>query len=478
MPEEKNLRQKLLDEMPGMPALMNHPEIKILRETYPTLYINEIVRRELDSVRQYILGASDEELKEYNLEEEAIARRSLDLAGRAVQPSVKPVINAAGVILHTALGRAPISPAAREAVHLALRGYCTVAINEETGKRGDRHLHLDRLLAHITGHEAGMMVNNNAAATMLILNTLAAGREVIVSRGQLIEIGGAFRIPDVMERSGCKLVEVGTTNRTHLHDYENAITENTAAILRVHTSNYTIIGFTGEVPLPELAALGRKHNLPVIDDLGSGALYDLSEFGLPKEPMVQESVRDGMDVICFSGDKMLGGPQGGFLVGKKSIIDQVKKNPLTRALRCDKMSYAAAEGTLKLFLEPDKLKDTHPVLHMITEDPASVRRRAQALRRRILQQVEGKAELSVVPGETEMGSGSLPGKSIPTYVLKLMPLKRTPDCISGALRKVNPPVFSRIAEDAVLFDLRTVFREDERILGDCIVQALERAYAE
>ncbi len=472
MPEENSLRNEMLKQMPGMPVLMNHPEIKLLRDTHPTLYINDIVRRELDSLRSFILGASEEELAGMEIREEDIASRALDVARRAVGPSVKPVINAAGVILHTALGRAPLAPAAREAVHLALGGYCTVAMNEETGKRGDRHLHTERLLAHITGAEAGIVVNNNAAGTMLILNTLGQGKEVVVSRGQLIEIGGAFRIPEVMERSGCKLVEVGTTNRTHLRDYENAITEDTAAILRVHTSNYRIIGFTGEVPLPELAALGRKYNLPVIDDLGSGALVDLSQFGLPKEPTIQESMRDGMDVICFSGDKMLGGPQGGYLIGRRDIIERVKKNPLTRALRLDKMAYAAHEATLKLFLEPDKLRETHPVLKMITEDPAAIRRRTQTLRRKILPLVGDKAELSVIPGETEMGSGSLPGKGLKTYVLKVAPAKYTPDCIGERLRKSSPPIFSRIEKDAVLLDLRTVFKGEEKILGEKLVEAL------
>jgi L-seryl-tRNA(Ser) seleniumtransferase len=471
MSDEKKLRQKLLDTLPGMPALLNHPDIRALRKSHPTLFVNDIVRRELDGLRQAILGSPVEALDALVVDEAGIAAKALEVAHRVLEPSVKPAINAAGVILHTALGRAPLARAAQESVALALGGYATLAINEETGKRGDRHSHLDRLLAHITGAEAGIVVNNNAAGTMLILNTLAQGKEVIVSRGQLIEIGGAFRIPDVLERSGCKLVDVGTTNRTHLRDYENAITEETAAILRVHTSNYRIIGFTSEVPLPELAALGRKHNLPVIDDLGSGALVDLSQFDLPKEPLVQESVRDGMDVICFSGDKMLGGMQGGFLVGRREIIDRVKKNPLTRALRCDKMSYAAAEATLKLYLEPEKLEETHPVLHMITEKPESVKRRTQTLRRWLAPDLKDKAELSVIPGATEMGSGSLPGETIPTFVLQMKLKGISPDDFGKKLRLGRPPVFSRIAEDAVLFDLRTVFKGQERLLGESIKAA-------
>lgn len=473
MLDENSLRRKLLDGLPGMPALMNHPEIRSFREAYPTLFVNDVVRRELEGVRQAILEAPVGRLTDLQTDEAAIAERALQVIRRAVAPSVGRAINAAGVILHTALGRAPLTPDARDAVHLTLQGYCTLAINRETGRRGDRHLHTDRLLSHLTGAEAGLIVNNNAAATMLILNTLAQGKEVIVSRGQLIEIGGAFRIPDVMARSGCKLVEVGTTNRTHLRDYENAITEETAILLRVHTSNYRIIGFTGEVPLRELADLGRKRGLPVVDDIGSGALVDLSQYGLPKEPTVQESVRDGADVACFSGDKMLGGPQCGIIVGRRDIIERIKRNPLTRALRCDKMTYSAAEATLKLYLEPEKLPQVHPVLSMITEESASVKRRAQALRRRIASQIGGKAEVSVVPDETEMGSGSLPGRSIPTYSLQVKPESVSPDEFGRRLRLGDPPVFTRITEESVRFDLRTVFRGEEKILGECIVKALK-----
>lgn len=472
MEDGKNLRAKLLDKLPGMPALLNQPDIRLLRDTYPTLYINDIVRRELESVRNFILDAHAEDLVDFSVDEDEIARKALEVARRAVEPSVKPAINAAGVILHTALGRAPIAEAARKSVDIALRGYCTLAINEESGRRGDRHLHTDRLLAHLTGTESGIMVNNNAAGTMLILNTLAQGKEVIVSRGQLIEIGGAFRIPEVMERSGCKLIEVGTTNRTHLRDYENAITENTAIILRVHTSNYRIIGFTGEVPLRELAVLAHSRGIPLVDDLGSGALVDLSEFGLPREPLVQDSVRAGADVICFSGDKMLGGPQGGFLIGKRDIIERVKKNPLTRALRCDKMSYAAAEATLKLYLEPQKLTQTHPVLCMITETPESVKKRTMSLKRRLAGDLKEKAAMTVIQGETEMGSGSLPGRSLQTYVLRLRPLTMAPDEIGRRLRLGRPPVFTRIAGEAVIFDLRTVPRSEEKILAQRIREVL------
>ncbi len=476
MADIKKKRRELLDKIPGMPALLNHPDIRKLREMHPTLYVNDIVRRTLERLRKRILEAKGEDLGGIAVDSENICREALERAKRALQPSVRPAINAAGVILHTALGRAPLAPAAQQAVADAIRGYCTLAIDEDTGKRGDRHLHLDQLIAHVTGAEAGIMVNNNASGTMLILNTLAQGREVIVSRGQLIEIGGAFRIPEVMERSGCKLVEVGTTNRTHLHDYERAINENTAAILRVHTSNYRIIGFTGEVPLPELADLAHRYNLPVIDDLGSGALVDLSQWGLPKEPTVQESVKAGMDVICFSGDKMFGGPQGGYLVGKREIIERVKKNPLTRALRGDKLQYSAAEATWKLFLEPEKLTRTHPVLGMITEPAASVRRRAQRLKRRLAPVLQDRAETAVAADTTEMGSGSLPGKGIPTYVLRISPVKRTPECIAEALRKGDPPVFTRIAGDALVIDLRTVFKREEAILEQCLVQAFKRVY--
>ncbi|MFH1862174.1 MAG: L-seryl-tRNA(Sec) selenium transferase [bacterium] len=471
--DEKDLRKRLLDNLPGMPHLLNHPGIKTLRENHPALFVHDVVRRELEKVRRFILEASAEELSGFSMNQEVFVKQALHAARRAVMPSVKPAINAAGVILHTALGRAPLADAARQAVHRALQGYCTLAINEDTGKRGDRHLHLDHLLAFVTGAESGIMVNNNAAGTMLILNTLAKGKEVIVSRGQLIEIGGAFRIPEVLERSGCKLVEVGTTNRTHLRDYAAAITENTALLLRVHTSNYRIIGFTSEVPLRDLTQLGRAKNIPVVDDLGSGALLDLSIFGLPKEPLVQESVNDGVDVVCFSGDKMLGGAQAGFLVGKREIIDQVKRNPLTRALRCDKMSYAAAEATLRLYLQPETLQQTHPVLSMILEKPESVRRRARALLRQVQSVLNDAADLSVISSETEMGSGSLPGKSLPTFALKVTPKRISADELGCKLRRGTPPVFARIESNSLLLDLRTVFRWEEKILGNCLIASLK-----
>lgn len=283
-----------------------------------------------------------------------------------------------------------------------------------------------------------------------------------------MEIGGAFRIPDVLSRSGCRLVEVGTTNRTHLRDYENAITPETSLLLRVHALNYRIIGFTSEVSVKDLVEVGRKRGLPVVDDIGLGALVDLRKFGLPEEPLVQDSVRDGADLVCFSGDKMLGGPQCGMIVGKREWVERIKRNPLTRALRCDKMTYAAAEATLKLFLEPDKLPESHPVLNMITAAPESVRKRAQNLRRRVAGKLSGRAELTVVPGETEMGSGSLPGKSIPTFLLKVKPLVIAPDELAKKLRLGHPAVFARIADDALLFDLRTVFPEEEKMLGDCL----------
>ncbi len=472
MAEEKALRQQLLDRLPGMPALLNHPEIRALRETHPTLYVNDFVRRELDDYRRSLLEASEEQLRALELDESRLVARAADLIRRAVEPSLGRAINAAGVILHTALGRAPLAAAAREAVDLALRGYTTLAINRETGQRGDRHLHTDRLLSYLTGAESGLIVNNNAAATMLILNTLAAGKEVIVSRGQLVEIGGAFRIPDVMARSGCRLVEVGTTNRTHLRDYENATTPETALLLKVHASNYRIIGFTSEVALGDLVELGKRKGLPVVDDIGSGALVDLAQFGLPKEPLVQESVRAGADVICFSGDKMLGGPQCGIIIGKRAHLERIKRNPLTRALRCDKMTYAAVEATLKLFLEPDKLTQLHPVLRMITETPDSVRRRALLLKRRLAPKLSGKAQMEVIRGETEMGSGSLPGYSLPTYLLQIKPLNRSSDEVSKRLRRGNPAVFARLAEAAVLLDLRTVLPGEERLLGDCLAAAL------
>jgi L-seryl-tRNA(Ser) seleniumtransferase len=316
-----------------------------------------------------------------------------------------------------------------------------------------------------------MFVNNNAAATLLILNTIGKGKEIIISRGQLIEIGGSFRIPEVMAQSGAILREVGTTNRTHLRDYESAINENTAAILRVHQSNYKIVGFTKDVPLEELVMLGRRYNLPVIDDLGSGALIDLSKFNLPREPLVQDSIKTGADIVCFSGDKLLGGPQCGIIVGKKEYIEKIKRNPLTRALRCDKLTSAVLEKTLQLFLKREEvILEKHTVTSLLLKPIQVIKRQANWVARRLkgLSNIKVEVRWSV----SEVGGGSLSTEQLPTYVLAIRPEKMPVEMLAKKMRLYEPPIFGRVEEDCYLIDFRTVFMDEEKIIAKALIKIL------
>ncbi|MGB8960202.1 MAG: L-seryl-tRNA(Sec) selenium transferase, partial [Candidatus Aminicenantales bacterium] len=328
------------------------------------------------------------------------------------------------------------------------------------------------LLCDLTGAEAATVANNNAAATVLILNTLARGKEVVVSRGQLVEIGGSFRMPDVMATSGAVLREVGTTNKTHLRDYEDAVTGSTGAILRVHHSNYRIVGFAEEPSIEELAALGRARGVPVVDDLGSGALVDLARFGLATEPLVAASVRAGADVICFSGDKLIGGPQSGIIVGQSAWIQMIRKNPLARAFRCGKLTLAALESTLKLFLAPDKLTERHPIYRMLALTPDELGRRAKKLAASLRKSLPASVAVSVEDGASQVGSGAVPVETLPTKVLAVRSSGLAPEDLSRRLRFFTTPVFARIHKDAVLFDLRTILPGEDALVEQALVEAL------
>ncbi len=444
-----------------MPKLLNYPQIKSLDEDrYPRPFIIDITRAELQKLRDRILAADEAYLQRINIDPEVLAQKIAQRIRLQFKPSVAPAINAAGIILHTALGRAPLCQEAQKAIADAIKNYCTLAIDRKTGKRGDRYAHVEELLCYLTGAEAAMVVNNNAGATVLVLNTMAYGKEVIISRGQLIEIGGSFRIPDIMKRSGALMIDVGTTNKTHLYDYERAISENTALLLRVHTSNYQIVGFTSEVPLKALVDLGHEHDLPVVDDIGSGCLIDFQKYGLPPEPMVQDSIKAGADIVTFSGDKILGGPQCGIIIGKKKYIDPIKKNPLTRALRCDKLTYAALEATLKLYLDEEHLAECHPVLKMLTIPTKKLANRCRTFQRHVKEALAGKCEIKISDGYSQLGSGSLPAQYLPTKLIALKPQTMSADSLAAKLREHEPPIFARIADDEVLLDFRTI-REDE-----------------
>jgi len=387
-----------------------------------------------------------------------------------LEPNYKTVINATGVVIHTNLGRSLLAQAAAQAIQKACLNYSNLEFNLDTGKRGTRYSHVEELLCLLTGAEAGLVVNNNAAAVLIVLETLTKNKDVIVSRGELVEIGGSFRIPDVMAKSGAILKEVGTTNRTHLRDYEQAITENTGAILKVHTSNYRIVGFHKSVPLPELVALAQQYDLPVIEDMGSGNLIRFDQFGLPQldEPTVQETIKAGVDVVSFSGDKLLGGPQAGIILGKKKYIELIKKNPLNRALRIDKMTLAGLEATLRLYLDPNKAVQEIPTLNLTLIPYTRLKDRAKVLSRRLntLKNVQAQIKKAT----SQIGGGSLPEKDIPTYVVQVQVKPYSAEELRQILLKTNPPIIGRIIDDTFCLDMRTILLDQIKIIETIFAQ--------
>jgi L-seryl-tRNA(Ser) seleniumtransferase len=388
-----------------------------------------------------------------------VERCDLELAQWRRDSRTCRVVNATGIILHSGLGRAVLPRAAVEAL-ARLEGYCLLEVDKERGERRKRDAFVEELLCEITGAEAALVVNNNAAATMIILNTLAAGRDVLVSRSQLIEIGGSFRLPDVMEMSGCRLKEVGTTNRSYVSDYDNAIDERTAALMLVHTSNYRIVGFTQHVGIAEMTALGRRRGLPVVHDLGSGSLLALDRLGIGDEPPVQDSVRIGCELICFSGDKMIGGTQAGIIIGQKAWVERCRKNPLARAMRIDKLTCVALEATLKLYLEPERLFDEIPTLRMLRADPLTLRDQAGELGVALRAALGHAAEIELVPEESEMGAGSLPAIGLPTTCVAVQLSAHPAEALARALRRRSIPVFTRVKDDRILIDPRTLAPAD------------------
>jgi len=388
---------------------------------------------------------------------DALAARVID-ALRQGAFSLRPVINATGVVLHTNLGRALLSPLARERLQAVAGAYSNLELDLATKERGSRYSHVEALLRRLTGAEDALVVNNNAAAVLLALETLAHGREVIVSRGELIEIGGEFRIPDIMLRSGAVLREVGATNRTHLRDYQDAIGPATALLLKVHTSNYRVVGFTAEVSSRELTELGHARGLPVMEDLGSGSLVDLRPYGFPYEPTVQEVVNSGVDLVSFSGDTLLGGPQAGILVGKREIVSRLKKNPWNRALRIDKFTIAGLEATLMAY-EAGTARDALPTLRMLTEPLAAIRTRARRLLTRLSPDVRAALDARVIESRSQVGGGALPTVELPTMTLAVGTATQPARSLDERLRRADPAVIGRIADDRLLLDCRTVLPE-------------------
>ena len=443
-----------LRQLPSVDRLLGEPALEGLLPHYGHRLAVTAIRQTLDRARQEVLSGRDVPTTG-TLVDRAVAYLQANLG-----PTLRPVINASGVIVHTNLGRASLSSAARAAMEAVSHGYSNLEYDLGAGRRGHRTVHAERLLCELTGAGSALVVNNNAGAVLLALTGLAHGRGVIISRGQLVEIGGGFRVPDVMAQSGARLIEVGTTNRTHRYDYERAIAEHedAALILRAHHSNFRVVGFTTEVPLPQLVELGEAHGLPVMDDLGSGALLDTADFGLAHEPMVQESLAAGAAVVCFSGDKLLGGPQAGVLVGPAAHIDPLKRHPLARALRPDKLCLAGLQATLMHYLKDEALEEV-PVWRMIAMPMEEIERRAKAWRKE-LRAAGARAE--VIDGRSTVGGGSLPGETLPTRLLAL-PVA-DPDRLAEVLRAGDPPVVARIEDGRVVVDPRTVLPEQERSL--------------
>ncbi|RMF62255.1 MAG: L-seryl-tRNA(Sec) selenium transferase [Calditrichaeota bacterium] len=462
------LNKSPLSLLPSVHQVLERPEMQAAADKYHRDFVLWTVQKEIDELRRELRSQKAARFDSRTAILDEIVKRSLAGIEGKLKPSLRKVVNATGVILHTGLGRAPLSDSVRENVMRVTEGYCSLEIDLESGKRGDRTRHIEEILCFLTAAEAACVVNNNAAAVLLSLNTLCFGKEAIISRGQLIEIGGSFRMPDVMAKSGVIMVEVGTTNKTHFNDYVDAITENTGLLCFVHPSNYRIKGFTAEVGLGELVRIGREHGIPVFEDLGGGILVDLREYGLPYEPVVRESVECGADVVTFSGDKVFGGPQAGLIVGKRKYIEQIKRNPLMRALRCDKMTYAALEATLKLFLDKTRLPERNRVLTLMTLDQTALSQRASELARRITAGEPKELEVEVVDAVSQIGSGALPLEELPSKAVRLRSPRLGVEGLARLFRLHTPPVLGYIRNDWLYFDVRTFLPGEEDLLVSAV----------
>ena len=463
-------KNMLYRSIPKVDVLLENQDIVTLIENHHRDVVVDVIREEIDKLRNFIKENDD-----INLIEEKINNliENIKISTEKVYSyNIKKVINGTGTILHTNLGRAIISKKHADYLSEVVTSYSNLEYNLEEGKRGERYSHFEKLICKITGAEAAMAVNNNAAAVMLVLSSMAAEKEVIVSRGELVEVGGKFRIPDVMKSSNAHLVEIGTTNKTHLEDYEDAISENTGAFLNVHTSNFKILGFTESVSIEELCKLGREKDIPVIEDIGSGVLIDLSKYGLEYEPTVQDSIKAGVDVVSFSGDKLLGGPQAGIIVGKKKYIDKMKKNPLTRAFRIDKFTATILEMIFHEYLnEEDAIKNI-PVLSLITKDLKEIEKNANDLFNKI-EKLKDVADINVEDTLSQIGGGSLPAERIKSKSVTIMPKNISTQSLEAKLRAGKNPVVGRISEEKLILDMRTVLEDEIDILAQKLIDILK-----
>ncbi len=458
--KENTELQKNLARLPAVDELLRETEMQPLLERYPRNLVVESVRLELDTIKKKVVAENLQVDELFSLP--VFFTQVAEALEMRMAPRLKRVINATGVVIHTNLGRSPLPIAALAQANAVACRYSNLEYNLESGRRGIRYDNVEALLCRLTGAEAAMVVNNNAGAVLLVLSALAAGREVIISRGEMIEIGGAFRIPEVIAQGGAILREVGTTNRTHPADYERAINEETALILKVHTSNYRVSGFTSAVDSVELVKLAKRFSLPVIEDLGSGCMMDLSAYGIGGEPTVRQVVKTGVGIVTFSGDKLVGGPQAGIVVGRRDLIEQVKRHPLNRALRIDKLTLTFLEEVLKCYLDEEKAVSSLPTLAMLTISPAELRRRANRLKSRIRRQLGNinGITLTVKEGISRAGGGALPMVEIPTWLVTLQVNGSSASALERFFRSRPLPIITRILDDHVIFDPRTLFADD------------------
>ena len=457
MTTEKNNDKNLLRELPSIEKLLLLPEMQELLSSNSRTLVTNALRSVISSIREQILRGKITTRLPTHSEYATLASQEIEEKTRS---PLRTVINATGTVTHTNLGRALLSQSACDSLQNAAQNYVNLEYDLETGKRGHRDRITEPLLQQLTGCEASTIVNNNAAAVLIALQTVAKDKEVVVSRGELIEIGGAFRIPDVMAASGAILREVGTTNRTHLRDYAEAINENTALLLKVHPSNYKIVGFTSTPEMQELTELGADRGIPTMEDLGSGALIDLSQYGLPKEPVVSDRIACGVDIVTFSGDKLLGGPQAGIIVGKAELVYQIRKNPLMRALRVDKLTIAALSATLQSYLNQDAIEDHFPMLQRYTRSIDELKNSAEQLVEKFKNIFQGSISIDIRDTQSEIGSGSLPVETLPSIAVTLTPKTISVSKLSEYFRQGKRPVIGRIENDQLIFDLRTLYETE------------------
>ncbi len=462
--------EQLLRKLPSVDVLLKDPALENLIVDVGRKVVADSIRRAVDEVRALLIAQKESELDENTIHQKII-NNTKRLIETITSPYYRRVINATGIILHTGLGRAVLPSQALQQIQAELSGYSLLQTDPETGKRSKRDARIEQLLQQLTGAEAATVVNNNAAATSIVLNTVAKDKEVIVSRGQLVEIGGSFRLPNVMAFSGAKLVEVGATNKTHPRDYVNAITENTAAILRVHPSNYKIQGFSSEVPLDELVEIAHSNKLTMIDDVGAGALIDFSRFGFEPEPTLNESIAKGVDIVTASADKLIGASQGGIILGKDKLIEAVRKNQFARIVRVGKLTLVTLEATLKLFLDKSMALSHVPTLQMLRREDCEIVEQAKCIASQLGKSISD-CTVTTTAGFSQMGSGSLPTQNLATTLITLKPEKISADSLANQLRQYSTPVFTRIQNDQVLIDPRTLLSGDDKIIIEALLDIL------